>query len=103
MTDTPSSEILRVVAHLVPKPGKASELAETLVAMTPEVVTEPGCISYIVHESRDKPGTIVMYEAWENDAALETHFKAAPFLAFEARLDDLLAEPIKIERLRSLV
>lgn len=101
MTDF-SSEQVQLVAHLVAKPGKEADLAEALTAIVPAVRAEPGCLAYLAHISREQPGTIVMYEVWENQAALDAHGAAANFSGLAARFDELLAEPLRLELLRRI-
>jgi quinol monooxygenase YgiN len=92
----------RLVAYLVPKAGKEAELAAAIKEILPDVQREPGCITYIAHESREHPGTIVMYEAWESDAVLDAHVASAPFMKLAARFDDLLGEPLRLEHLTQI-
>ncbi|EQB16495.1 putative quinol monooxygenase [Novosphingobium lindaniclasticum] len=102
MTETDSSTVVHLVARLVPRPGKADELAEAITDLLPQVRAEPGCIAYIAHESRDDPGVIVMIEAWANQAALDAHAAAPAFTGLAARFDSLLTEPPTLERLTRL-
>lgn len=99
---TVSAEQIQLIAHLVAKPGKESALAEAVLAIVPAVLREPGCLGYAPHVSREDPTTIVMYEVWENQAALDTHAKGANLAALAARFDELLAEPLRLEPLRRL-
>ena len=102
MSDNTGSNETRLVAHLVPKAGKEAELAAAIKEILPDVLGEPGCITYIAHESREHPGTIVMYEAWESDAMLDAHVAAGPFMKLAAQFEDLLGEPLRLEHLREL-
>ena len=34
---------------------------------------EPGCVSYIPHEAADDPCQIIIYEQYQDEAALEAH------------------------------
>ncbi|GGD85142.1 putative quinol monooxygenase [Croceicoccus mobilis] len=103
MTDAAADATVHLVARLVPQAGKADELAHTIMALVPQVRSEPGCIAYLAHESLDEPGVIVMIEAWANQAALDTHAAAPGFAALAARFEDLLATPPSLERLRRIV
>ncbi|MEN2747297.1 putative quinol monooxygenase [Sphingomonas sp. T9W2] len=98
MTD----RIVHVVARLVPRPGKAEELATALLDMLDEVRAEPGCLLYDAHESRDMPGVIVMVESWTDQAALDAHGHAPALTRLATRFDALLAEPPSVERLRRI-
>lgn len=96
------SNEIHLIAHLVPRPGQEQALAQGMAEIVPQVVKEPGCIAYVMHESRDAPGTIVMIETWADEAALEKHGKAPAISGLAARFDDLLAEPIRLEFLRRI-
>lgn len=102
MTETDSQAIVHLVARLVPRPGKAGELAEVITDLLPQVRAEPGCIAYFAHESRDEPGVIVMIEACADQAALDAHAAAPAFTGLAVRFDSLLTEPPTLERLTRL-
>ena len=38
---------------------------------------EPGCVTYVPHRIEDDPDTVLIYEQYANQAALEAH-RAAP-------------------------
>lgn len=93
---------VQLVAYLVAKPGKEQALIDALLAIVPAVRREPGCIAYVPHISREQAGTIVMYEVWADQAALDTHAKGANLAALAAQFDDLLGAPLRLEPLRRL-
>lgn len=93
---------IQLVAHLVSKPGREQALVDAVLAIVPAVREEPGCIAYVPHVSRERPGTVVMYEVWANQAALDGHGRAPNLAGLAARFDDLLGEPLRLEPLRRL-
>lgn len=95
-------ERCHLIAELVAKPEHAQSLRLAILAMVDEVRREPGCIEYTMHVERDDPTRIVMYETWENEAALRAHAEAALFLALLARLEHWLARPLSLRLLRRL-
>jgi len=99
MTDT---DHIHLVAHLVAKTGKEQALIDAVLAIVPAVREEPGCIAYVPHVSREHRETVVMVEAWEDQAALDAHAAGANLTALAARFDELLAEPLRLETLRRL-
>lgn len=99
MRDLVADTVVHLVARLVPRQGKAADLSAAIESMLAEVRAEPGCIAYDAHASRDAPGVIVMIEAWEDQAALDAHAAAPAFKRLAARFDELLAEPVSLERL----
>ena len=51
------------------------------------LANEPGTLAYVLHQRRDDPLTIVVYEKYQDDEALTVHSqnlgaKAADFMAF---------------------
>ncbi|MET0241714.1 MAG: putative quinol monooxygenase [Sphingobium sp.] len=93
---------VHLLARLIPKAGQGSALKDAITAIVPQVLTEPGCIAYIAHESLDTPGVILMVEAWADQAALDAHAIAPALRSLAARFDALLAEPVHLERMRRL-
>ena len=77
-------------------------LAQAIASITPAVRGEPGCLAYTAHESLERPGTIVMYEVGESQAALDVHADGPNFRALAARFDELLGEPLAIELLHRI-
>jgi quinol monooxygenase YgiN len=93
---------IQLIAHLVAKPGKEQALVDAVLAIVPKVRDEPGCISYEPHASREHPGTVVMFEVWKDQAALDAHAKGANLEALASRFEELLSEPLRLEPLRRL-
>jgi quinol monooxygenase YgiN len=52
---------------------------EHLVALTEGSRQEPGCVSYIAHFISDDPCTVLIYEQYVDEAALEAHRNTAHF------------------------
>jgi quinol monooxygenase YgiN len=40
---------------------------------------EPGCVQYLVHRSTSTPDTFVLYEQYDDDAAIAAHRSSAHF------------------------
>jgi quinol monooxygenase YgiN len=60
-------------------PADHDEIASHLRALTEGSRQEPGCISYICHFLADDPATVLIYEQYKDDAALEQHRQTAHF------------------------
>jgi quinol monooxygenase YgiN len=56
-----------------------AEVAETLCLLAAESRREPGCVSYIPHQVQDDPDTVLIYEQYRDEAALEAHRESAHF------------------------
>lgn len=91
-----------LLATLVPRAGRETELRDAVLSIVPDVLREDGCQSYAAHEPEDQRGTIVMYERWRDRAAFEAHGTGPSFTALSARLDDLLAAPLDLHFLHAL-
>jgi quinol monooxygenase YgiN len=56
------------------------EIAQILQQLTPLSRKEPGCVSYIPHTVESDPNTVVIYEQYRDEAAVE-HHKGTPHFA----------------------
>lgn len=54
-------------------------VAELVRALTAPSRQEPGCITYDPHFVADDPSTLVIYEQYKDEAALEAHRASAHF------------------------
>jgi quinol monooxygenase YgiN len=54
-------------------------IREHLIALTNGSRLEPGCVSYIAHFVSDDPNTVLIYEQYKDDAALEAHRNTTHF------------------------
>ncbi len=57
------------------------KVAETLRALTLASRREPGCIHYVPHFVEGDPETVVIYEQYRDEAALEAHRASEHFHA----------------------
>ena len=98
MTFTPDSVV--VTAIFRPKPGAREALLEAMAAVIPLVHEEEGCQLYAIQEEPD--GTIMMIENWDDAALLDAHGAGQPVADFTAAIADLLAEPVRVTRLKAI-
>ena len=54
-------------------PEEHSEITEMLRHLTTASRQEPGCVNYIAHFVEGDPGTVLIYEQYADEAALEHH------------------------------
>ena len=81
--------MIKVVAQFFIKDGeveKALGLAKELVLETKK---EKGCLNYELFQSSQKDTQIAFIEEWENQAALDVHFKAPHFTDLVPKLQAL--------------
>lgn len=58
------------------------DIHDTLRELTRLSRQEPGCVSYIAHQVESEPDTIVIYEQYRNEAAVEHHRASDHFSKF---------------------
>lgn len=93
---------LTVIAKLIAKPGKESELRKALQGLVGPTRQEAGCIKYDLHESNEKPGLFIFYETWIGTEALADHFKTPHIIDIQRKTKDLLLEPMELHQLTLL-
>jgi quinol monooxygenase YgiN len=57
-----------------------AEIAKTLQELTRQSRQEPGCVSYIAHWVESDPDTVLIYEQYKDEEAVEAH-RASPHFA----------------------
>lgn len=57
-------------------------IAEVLRELTAATRKEPGCVSYIPHFVESDPDTIVIYEQYQDEAAVEHHRQSPHFAQY---------------------
>jgi (4S)-4-hydroxy-5-phosphonooxypentane-2,3-dione isomerase len=68
-----------LVARFETKPGFGPKVRKALLRMVDEVKKkEPGCLSYIVHNSLEHDDVFLLYETYKNKDALAAH-RETPF------------------------
>ena len=65
------------------RPDDREEIATILRELTAASRAEPGCVSYIAHRVESDPDTIVIYEQYRDQAALDAH-RTSPHFAMYA-------------------
>jgi quinol monooxygenase YgiN len=58
------------------------EIDRILQALTPASRTEPGCVTYVPHRVDGEPDIVVIYEQYQDEAALDAHRAAPHFKEF---------------------
>lgn len=97
-----TAEAISIIAVLKAQPGKAETLRQALRALLLPTRQEPGNVDYSLFQLRDTPDTFYMRESWRDQAALEEHIALPHFQAFIAQMDDLLAEPLRLDYLTAV-
>ena len=63
-------------------PEDRADVVETLRLLTAASRQEPGCVSYIPHLVEGEPDTVLIYEQYRDDAALNAHRDSEHFKQF---------------------
>ena len=80
-----------------------ADVVESLRALTLASRLEPGCVSYIPHRMEDDPDTVLFYEQYQDEKALEAHQNSKHFKeCFAGALHQKIRER-KIEKLVALI
>jgi len=88
-----------VIAGTVPvRPDRRAEAVRAAVAMAEATRAEPGCVTYRFAADLGDPDTFLVFEEWEDEAALARHFTTAHMAAFRRALPELVAGPSAIRR-----
>jgi autoinducer 2-degrading protein len=69
----------------VARPGHEDEVAAVFRELESESRREPGCLMYIVHRQKDRPGRFFIYEQYKDDAALQVHRDAPHFQEYAVK------------------
>ena len=62
--------------------GREEELAGLLKELVAPTRAEPGCVSYELNASQEKPGAFLFYEKFADQAALDAHVSSTHFQNF---------------------
>lgn len=65
-------------------PASVPELRSLLAMQTQLSRQEPGCVRFETFESQSVPGTFILIERWESQAALDQHRQATGFTTIYA-------------------
>jgi quinol monooxygenase YgiN len=71
--------MISFTVRLTFSPEDRAEIAEILRALTLASRQEPGCVSYVPHSVYGDPDTILIYEQYKDQTALEAHQQSEHF------------------------
>ena len=70
---SPEEEIT-ILFFMTAKAGREEEIREQVASQTESTRAEDeGCINYVIHQRVDNPREFVLYERWQDGAALGAH------------------------------
>ena len=94
---------IRLLAFLEAKEGKETELERILLDLIPPTLKESGNIAYVPHKSLENPRIFMFDELWENEKAIEEHFKQPHMINLKEKLDPLLERPLELKRYHEII
>ena len=66
--------------------------------MRKQTIDEPGCIDYRFWSATDDPNAILLFEQWQEQAALATHLAAPHTAAFFAKIGPAVDGTLDVTR-----
>ena len=79
-----------LAVNLTVQAGREQETADMFRSYVKLVQTEPGCVRFDVHQSREERRKFLLYELYRDDAALEAHRRTPHFLDYMHKIEDLV-------------
>ncbi|MES3205702.1 putative quinol monooxygenase [Klebsiella aerogenes] len=92
-------DTIALIAVLKAKAGQTEALRDALQALLLPTREEPGNLDYALFQLRDAPDTFYMRESWRDQQALDEHIAQPYFQAFIGQMENLLAEPLRLDYL----
>ena len=83
--------MITICAILTAVQDKGDELEKEFMKLTPNVLKDPGTLTYIVHRNIDDPLIFFVYEIYTNDEALNLHISTSHFKEFRKNVALLVA------------
>jgi quinol monooxygenase YgiN len=94
---------IRQLAFLEAKDGKEIELERILLNFIPPTLKEPGNIAYVPHKSLENPRVFMFDEIWENEKAIEEHFKQPHMINTIEKLAPFLKRPVELKKFNEII
>lgn len=75
------------------RPGCEPAFLEATRANHEGSLREPGCLRFDILQVRGEPGSFLLVEAWDSDAAAAAHKETTHYKAWRAAVEPWMAEP----------
>lgn len=102
MQPTKPKEAVDLVVVFSVKAGKQEQFVRQFQKSVQFSRPEAGCVAFHIHAVDDEPGTFVLLERWQNQAAFDFHLAQSYTKELFASFDETLAVPVA-ERLQYVV
>jgi quinol monooxygenase YgiN len=87
-----------IAGHVALDPAQHDPAVAAAREMMRETRREPGCISYTFSADLEEPGRFRIFEEWESDEALRTHFTSPHMARFQKAVGGLGVREMKVQR-----
>lgn len=88
-----------VVSGTIPiKPEKRAEAEQLALAMAKATQQEAGCLFYQFYADLADPNIIRVFEEWESEEALASHFQTDHMKNFIQQIPNLVAGPLEAKK-----
>lgn len=94
--------VLTIIAHIKSKPGMEQRMQQDLLGLLAPTRSEPGCITFDLLSDINDPTVFMLYENWENQAAIDAHFEQPYVKQVLQAYEVTLAEPITVNFLSKI-
>lgn len=81
---------VRVLAKLAIEPEQIEKVVNAFKLLMNETRKETGCLQYDLHQEVHDPATLIIFERWKTEAALEGHLKTIHFSSCFNNVGDLI-------------
>jgi quinol monooxygenase YgiN len=100
--DAGASAPITVISHVRARKGYEAIVRDMLQRLVVPSRAESGCLEYSLHESIADPTLYVIYQVWDNEAALVAHSSAPHTAGFRRAAPGVLDGPINNSRWRRM-
>ena len=90
--------MLVIAGHVRIEPANREAAVTAVRDMMEATRRETGCISYTFSADLNDPGSFRIFEEWESQDALDTHFKAPHMAAFQAKIGKVGVREMKVQK-----
>ncbi|MGK7944972.1 MAG: putative quinol monooxygenase [Microcystaceae cyanobacterium] len=91
-----SEQKVTVTVRFKVKLGLEEQFKQACLPLLALTLTEEGCLTYNLHQSRTNPRVFMLYEQWSNKEALDKHLKMPYIQGLGEKGRDFLAEPFEV-------
>ncbi len=81
--------MLIVAGTITIDPDQRDRMLEAVKPMVSATLEEPGCRAYAFTPDPNDPGLVRLYELWDDEEALSSHFESSHMATWQAASADL--------------